>query len=282
MKQQLPELHQLCLKLKNVEFKQRLETLVQYFLGVVYGPWQDGSCLDSLDDFNYDLARLDCVTYVEVVLALVKTEPDSDLSMFITQFENLLRMIHYANGKPTYLARNHIHCLDWIENNKFILDDITRTISNNYQLAITTIDKLSWLKRQKPAQNLIEFPAAVADLLPLKESQVPYITTEDLLENYQHYVNIFPEYSVVNIVRPNWDLTEKIGTHLNISHLGFAIKEYETGATKAKNIKFYHATSEKLKVVQETLDVYMQRQQASPTIRGINVLAISPGYFHAR
>ena len=98
-----------------------------------------------------------------------------------------------------------------------------------------------------------------------------------MLNNYAHYVQIFPEYCIVNIVRPNWNLIEKIGTHLNISHLGFAIKD-----ATAQQLKFFHATSEKQKVVQETLHVYMQRQQNSPTIRGINVLAISPGFDHAR
>jgi hypothetical protein len=280
--QNLQNLHKLCLSLTDADFAQRLEVLAKEFLGVSYGAWRDGSSLESLDDFNYDLNLLDCVLYVEVVVTLAKIDPRVTLDQFVHAFENLLRKIHYLNGEPSYLARNHIHCVDWIQNNKFMFDDITCSLSSSYKVAETLIDKLSWLKRQKPCEGVSAFPEHIAQAMPIQQSQVPYIASEEILTNYSHFVATFPEYSIVNIVRPNWDITERIGTHLNISHLGFAIKDRLSKDQSYTQIKFYHATIEKNEVVQETLDVYLQRHLSSPTIRGINILAVSPGYWNGR
>lgn len=277
MNNKLVDLQKLCLAIKGDEFAKRLETIAKFFIGVKYGPWQDGSSLESLDDFNYDLDTLDCVTYVEVVLALTKIYPVENFAQFKRNFLDMLQAIHYAKSVPKYLARNHIHCLDWIANNNSLFSDITTTICPTHKIASTTIDKLSWIKRQKVSLDLLlNFPAHIEQQLQPQESHVPYIESTELLNNYAKYVANFPDCAIVNIVRPNWDLREKIGTHLNISHLGFAIKDQLNN-----NLKFFHATSEKLQVVQETLDIYMQRQLASPTIKGINVLAIKPEYCNA-
>ncbi len=75
---------------------------------------------------------------------------------------------------------------------------------------------------------------------------------------------------MVVIVRPNWDIRDRIGTHLNISHLGFAIKD-----SQQNDLHFLHATSEKQLVVRETLGSYLQRQLSIPTIRGIEILAMN-------
>lgn len=278
MNNKLADLQKLCLTIKDDTFVKRLQTIAEFFMGVKYGPWQDGSSLESLDDFNYDLDTLDCVTYVEVVLALVKTHPTNNFAEFQQEFVSMLQSIHYAKSIPTYLARNHIHCLDWIANNSSLFNDVTKTICPRYKIASTTIDKLSWLKRQKISLDiLLNFPAHIAEQVQPQESHVPYIESSELLNNYAKYVATFPDCTIINIVRPNWDLRERIGTHLNISHLGFAIKDHLNN-----DLKFFHATSEKLQVVQETLDVYMQRQLSSPTIKGINVLAVKPEYTNAR
>lgn len=278
MNEQLPILHELCLRIAKRDFKERLQILAEFFLNCKYGAWANGTGLESLDDFNYDLATLDCVTYVEVVLALLKTAPQTSYSNFIADFENLLRHIHYVNGKPSFLASNHFFCIDWIANNKYLVEDITHSLSKDVKTAETMIDKLTWFKRHKVNQGKeLEFSELIQKQLIAQQSIVPYITTEEILDTYPQMVQKFPEYCMVSLVRPNWDLTDKIGTHLNISHVAFVLKDLP-----AQELKFYHATIEQNKVVQETLQSYMQRHVASPTIRGINVCAISPGFHHAR
>jgi hypothetical protein len=267
MNAQLKMLHDLCSKLDANEIKSRLIALCDVFLGCKYGPWQDGTSLESLDDFKYQLDQLDCVTYTEVVLALAKTKPVADTHDFVGKFENTLAQLHYAGGITTFKARNHFMCLDWIPNNKHMVADITGVLTANTKTAAALIDKANWM-RHKKNYTLENAPAV--------ETFVPYIETDYLLGNYSSLVKQFPEYCIVNIVRPNWDLTATIGTRLNISHLGLAFKNPQTD-----DIDFYHATSERMLVVKETLQVYMQRHKDSPTIRGINVLAISPGYSNA-
>lgn len=278
MNEQLPVLHELCLRIQKFEFKERLQIILEFFLNCNYGHWANGLNMESLDDFNYDLATLDCVTYVEVVLALIKVVPSQSYAAFVAAFESMLRNIHYANGTPNFISSNHFQCIDWIENNKYLVEDITQKLSPKSKIAETVINKLGYFKQHKINKNRTqEFSEIIIKKLSPQISRVPYIETEEVLANYKLYVQSFPEYSIVNIVRPNWDLTERIGTHLNISHLGFAVKD-----NKTVNLSFYHATSERMKIVQETLDVYMQRQQSIPTIRGINVLAVNPGFYHAR
>lgn len=266
MNSQFQKLYDLCLKLDVNDIKSRLIALCDVFLGCKYGPWQDGASLESLDDFKYQLDQLDCVTYPEVVLALAKTKPMKSIQDFIGKFENTLAQLHYAGGVKNFKSRNHFMCLDWIPNNKFMVEDITCALAYT-KTAIALIDKTNWMhfKKNFTLENT-----------PAIETSIPYIETDYLLKNYQSLIKQFPEYCIVNIVRPNWDLTATIGTHLNISHLGLAFKNAQDS-----DIDFYHATSEHMRVVKETLQVYMQRFQDSPTIRGINVLAINPGYYNA-
>ncbi len=274
MKEQLIELQKICLDLAEHPLQQRLQQLCKHFLGTAYGPWQDGTSLESLDDFNYQLKVLDCVTFVEVVLALAKTRPISNLELFIGEFESILRSIHYASGTANFISRNHFMCCDWIPNNKFMVEDITTSLSPNYKNAVALIDKLAWVQHHPIMSSSEISPEQTAKLQPIT-SNIPYIESNEFLNSTQHFINLFPDYSIVNIVRPNWDLTGRIGTHLNISHLGFAFKD-----RMQNDIIFYHATSEKQIVVQETLPVYLRRFIDSPTIRGFDVLVISPGYHH--
>lgn len=275
MDEKLTQLQQLCLDTQDFEFQQRLEHIAKFFLTTSYGAWLDGSSFESLDDFNYKLDRLDCVTFVEVVLALAKTNPTQDLKIFVQNFENLLQKIHYANAHPNFLSRNHFFCVDWIVNNKYLAEDITASLTPNYKIATALIDKPRWFKGHKVNQtsdNLLHLN--VLDKLTAETSNIPYMELSEILNNYNNYVASFPSYSIVCIVRPDWNLAETIGTNLNISHLGLAFK-------KENKLVFYHSTIIQNQIVCEPLDEYLQRHVNSPTIKGISVLAISPGYYNA-
>lgn len=279
MTSRLSQIHNLCIDIAGKSLSDRLKVLSRFFIETDYGFWPDGSSLESLDDFDYSLNILDCVTFVEVALALAKTEPLADFKEFKQEFENILRLIHYANGQPNFVSRNHFMSVDWILNNKFIVEDVTLSLSDKAQMAEALIDKLTWIKRHKINKDAnTDLPESVVKKFQPQISRLPYIETEELLQNHSRFQDNFPEYCIVNIVRPNWDLTEKIGTHLNVSHLGFTFKDPLT-----KQLSFYHASNdERMKVVGDNLYDYMNRFRDSPTIKGINVLVITPGYHHAR
>ena len=73
---------------------------------------------------------------------------------------------------------------------------------------------------------------------------------------------------VVEIVRPDWNLKDKIGTNLNVSHVGFAIRD-ENG-----ECQFRHASEINKCVVDVSLISYLQQRLHSPTVKGINLQAV--------
>jgi hypothetical protein len=76
-----------------------------------------------------------------------------------------------------------------------------------------------------------------------------------------------PSGSVVNIVRPNWNLVAAIGTHLNISRQGFAVRK--------DGVLYFLEASDVLKsVAMVPMAEYLRAYLGSPTIKGINVLEI--------
>ena len=65
-------------------------------------------------------------------------------------------------------------------------------------------------------------------------------------------------------------MRERIGTSLNISHLGFAI-------WSNKKLYFRQASSQYGKIVDVPLIDYLQEQtRTSPTIKGINIQVLVP------
>lgn len=274
----LSDLHELCLKIEPCDFQEKLEQLAKTFLGTSYGAWKNGATFETLDDFNFDLNLLDCITFVEVVMALAKTNPNTNYSCFEKDFAYILRSIHYKEGVPNFINSNHFTCIDWITNNKNIFDDMTCSLSKAFKLARTEINRKMWFKKHRV--NTLsdeEFDSCIAPKLTNQISTLPYIETEELLDNYVDYLNKFPPYCIVNIVRPNWQTADRIGSNLNISHLGVCIKN-----SQKLELNFYHATVIQKYVVVQSLSEYLYAHLQSPTIRGINVLAISPGYLYAR
>ena len=77
-----------------------------------------------------------------------------------------------------------------------------------------------------------------------------------------------PTPSVVNIVRPNWDLTRDAGTHMNISHQMIAVR---------KNGVLYFEFPSIYEHVMKDMPAsdYLAKFLLSPTIKGINILKIN-------
>ena len=76
-----------------------------------------------------------------------------------------------------------------------------------------------------------------------------------------------PDGAIVEIIRPNWDLTAAIGTHLNVSHLGSAFRHEGV-------LMFRNASTIKGLVVDQPLIEYLHDARQSPTIKGINVQVV--------
>ncbi len=233
--------------------------------------------------FRFD--AFDCLTYVNTVLAL-------SLARNVMEFKRLMLVFNYYDEQPCYLKRFHFMSLDWNRQNQQanFLRDITTLFVNGqgqpfFQTAIAQIDKGGWLRKRSVADIKL-LPECAADPAELvKElhdaaSQFPAQTvgmdylplhaflTDDETEQTLLFQQI-PDNSIIEIVRPAWDLVDVIGTKLHVSHLGFALRIDGV-------LMFRHATSLGKHVVQVPLRDYLQQCLKLPTIKGIAVLSINP------
>ncbi|TDJ06435.1 MAG: DUF1460 domain-containing protein [Deltaproteobacteria bacterium] len=264
------EITQLITRIRHLPISQKVQETSEFFLGdrTRIGPLGEGKKGKFDRDPLFSFKAFDCTTYVETVMALALSQ---DLKSF---FRNILD-IRYRDGIISHQRRNHFTSLDWIPNNAKFLNDITASIGP-IKYAHAIIDKKSWYQNMGPQnirrpdvteQNfrdlLKEFKNLGKDFKPQKAT-LPYITLKTLFKNPAHIRKI-PHGAIINIVRPNWDLTNSIGTHLNISHQGIAI--WNRG-----KLYYRHASSFPHKIVKDTaFKDYFRKYLDSETLKGINI-----------
>jgi hypothetical protein len=219
----------------------------------------------------------DCTTFVETVTAL-------SISNSADEFQASLNRIRYKDGEVSFVARNHFTDLDWIPNNvrAGVYRDVTESLAPGRTLvARALIDKRAWYAKMPPtriqipgiseeerAKLLVELHAEGLAFSPV-EATVPYVPLTALFgPGGDVLFDRIPSGSVVDIVRPDWDLVRQIGTHLNISHQGFAVRK--------EGVLYFLEASEVLgRVALVPLADYLRAYLDSPTIKGINVLVIA-------
>lgn len=267
----------------------RVEWISSQFLGKPYllgalGEGEDG----RYDQFPlYRMDAFDCETFVDTVLALA-------LSNDSKQFKDCINQIRYQNGQVSFINRNHFTCLDWNQHNqqKGFIKDITTTILNQRKQSVAKyahalINKPAWYAHMPMTIIRLNTPSPVeqatrlnalkreGNQLQLATSIVPYIPFSVLFDKNgkpnKYLFNQIPNAAIIEIVRPNWDLTKEIGTHLNVSHLGFVIRKQDI-------LFFRQASSTYNSVVDIPFIDYLAAARKSPTIKGINIqtVVISP------
>jgi hypothetical protein len=272
-------------------FSQRIAFISEQFLGKPYetGPLGESN-LDNYDQLPlYRTDAFDCVTFIETVLALT-------VSTNLAEFKHNINQIRYKNGQVSFLERNHFPDIDWNYNNQEqgLLEDITRTFKDKqdqpvFQLAQAYIDKPAWYQHFSLEKIRLQKPDAMTQEKQLQKlkrlgsqlkgqvSILPYIPLSALFDK-DGQANLFlfnqiPQAAIIEIVRPNWDVTEKVGTHMNVSHLGLAIWKDHT--------LFFRASSSVYNRVSDIpLIEYLQNTLKSPTIKGINVQIVLPKSHH--
>lgn len=296
------DLFEKILETNGKTFYEKLDKYSSFLLGKPYGnpsyELVNASVLNNSDDlikyltrheFVYDFNKFDCVTYLETILALslsgdLKSLDENDKKSFTNKFEIALKHIRYKEGLDYYFHRNHFTSIDWIPNNNWLFEDVTKIIYRDSLEAQCEIKKPAWAFMQPPTKEFLEKHTEKSrDALKLEiirklsdkgfdlqevKSRVNYIPLKDYLEKADIINEKFPMIGIVNIVRPAWDLEAVIGTKLNISHQGLILK-------KNGRIVFRHATTEGNKeVVEVLLDEYLKQFLNSPTIKGINIISI--------
>ena len=286
-KSNLIKLYSELAKTPNLSMSARLDQISAVFLGKPYklGALGEGG-QGRYDQFpRYRDDAFDCETFVDMVLGIA-------LSKELNDFEYCLNKIRYRQGKVDFLTRNHFTDLDWNQNNQQqgFLQDITDQIKNAHnqpvaQIATATINKPGWyahlneaqikLEKATPSkqrQRLLELKNK-GQALPIITSSIPYIPLTALFDAKGNANDLLfkqiPNASIIEIIRPNWDLRETIGTCLNVSHLGFAF--WHDGV-----LIFREASSEYHQVIDVPLIDYLKKALSSPTIKGVNIQQVLP------
>lgn len=225
----------------------------------------------------------DCTTYVETVLAgaFSNTQP---------VFMYHLRQLRYRQGEVDFAARNHFPSADWIPNNQAYLTDISAQVAGDeLQFAHTVIDKQAWyqhmdsrnfhcpLATQQQCDELLQALRQLGEGIAPQSVSTAYVPIKALyagltIEGEAQWTGLneallarIPSGSVISVVRPDWALKKWIGTNMNISHQGFAIR---------KNGRLYlrHASQENGQVMDVDFAEYFSAYLAWSSIKGFNVL----------
>jgi D-alanyl-D-alanine carboxypeptidase/D-alanyl-D-alanine-endopeptidase (penicillin-binding protein 4) len=101
-------------------FNERVEVFCEASLGTPYhgGPLGEGPEGVYDQDPLIDLSRVDCVTFVEQVLALACSESYDEAV-------GRLQEIRYRDGLISYESRNHFMVADWVRNNSHFVRDVS-------------------------------------------------------------------------------------------------------------------------------------------------------------
>ena len=257
----------------------RMDQVSNSFLTLPYG---DGGPLGEGENARYDQDPLyrfdtfDCTTFVETVVSLA-------LSRDVGEFELMMDKIRYENSHVDYLKRNHFPSLQWIPNNvkNGLLKEINPLILPLplRKMAEAVIDLPGWLKKIKleeirvPMASTEERQSLLLELRAQAVNYAPIVARLDYLPisallSQPEVLRKIPHGSIVSFVRPNWDLTESTGTHMNVSHQGLIFQR--RNATYLK-----HASNSGDKRVTEVqLLEYLKKFENHPTLKGIHIMQV--------
>jgi hypothetical protein len=264
---------------------QRMVEFSRLFQGTPYkdGPLGEGPGGKYDQDPLHRFDAFDCTTFVETVVSLSRT-------VSWEGFQEHLRMIRYDRGKIGFTTRNHFAELDWNRNNERDngFADLTERVAPGHVLfAEALIDKPGWYSKlpieriQVPGATAERRAALLAELraegsaFQAELSRIPYIPIDWLFSlsdaERARVLQEIPSGTVVNIVRPNWDLTAAGGTHMNISHQGLLFFDWVAG-----KVFMHHASLATQQVVAVPLEDYLRPYIGHATGKGINL--VRPGW----
>ena len=219
----------------------RIEQVSARFVGLVYkaSPLGEASGIDTDPLIRFD--AFDCTTFVETVGAVALSGGQAT-----SETVKVMNEIRYADGKPSFVKRNHFVSLDWIPNNvkKGILEDITETLfpKESYQIH-TIINKGNWFEKN--------FNIKTAD--HSEEATLNVISVHDLLAHEELAYRI-PSGSGLSFVVYNPTIEQKIGTDLDVTHQGLLIQ-------KNGQLILRHAKGLSFGVMEEPFLEYIKKSQ---------------------
>ena len=262
----------------NESVESRMDAFSKSFMEIPYdhsGPLGEGEHGRYDQDPLYRFDAFDCTTFVETVVSLARSQN-------VDSFENNMDVIRYDNGEVDYLTRNHFPSLQWVPNNikNGVLKEINHLVlpASETKMAEAVINLPGWLKKIKieeikvplatmsERQNLLEELRALAPQYAPIIARIEYLPISALLAK-PIVLKKIPNATIVNFVRPNWDLTDVAGTHMNVSHQGFIFQ-------KKEGTYLRHASTTG-KVMEVVLLEYLKKFENHPTLKGIHLMQVN-------
>lgn len=216
-------------KIRLQKPNDQLPYTILYFLNTPYV--HNTLEINDSEQLVINLHELDCVTYIENVLALLLTFHSQDTSF--SGFEKYLKLLRYRDGKiDGYLSRLH-YFSDWIKDNeqKGILKNIT------YRLKGRVPYQLNVFAMSSDTHNIMlkKYPQCVDSIKilekQLKQQSYFYIPKQEI----QKHISQIKTGDIIGMT------TSLKG--LDIAHVGFALWKQDI-------LYLVHASSTQKKVVE--------------------------------
>ncbi len=262
----------------NESVESRMDAFSKSFMEIPYdhsGPLGEGEQGRYDQDPLYRFDAFDCTTFVETVVSLARSQD-------VDSFENNMDAIRYDNGVVDYLTRNHFPSLQWVPNNikNGVLKEINHLVlqESETKMAEAVINLPGWLKAIKideikvpmatmsERQNLLEELHALAPQYAPIIARIEYLPIATLLVK-PIVLKKIPNATIVSFVRPNWDLTDVAGTHMNVSHQGLIFQK--------KDGTYLRHASTTGKVMEVVLLEYLKKFENHPTLKGIHLMQVN-------
>lgn len=159
-------------QLDQPQLRQRIAALARKNIGQPYELYLLGEFPFETDDSQplFDLTKSDCVVFVEHTYAMA-------LSASWPEFFWMLQRIRYRDGVIGVATRNHYTEADWNLANRWLVQDVTRTLGAPTQPYRQRIDRQAFLKKQfkidrpQPVQDFDDVFIAKQDVAAI-ESQL--------------------------------------------------------------------------------------------------------------
>jgi hypothetical protein len=247
----------------------RLEAISRELLGLPYrlGPLGEEAPPDL--DPRFRLDAFDCTTYVETVLALSLAGPDAAATDEAAAGETVdeaaarrwLDSIRYSGDVPSFASRRHLIDAQWIPGliASGFVRDVTREIGGRAARSESIRLRRDTWERSALATDL----GLPWSALPAGLHHLPYLPWRVLERDRVRAA--LPTTAVLSLVAtPDPDLPTLV-THQAL------LLRLENGSLVVR-----HATSRRGRVVEEPLDVFLERSagRRSRSVVGVNVLAI--------
>jgi hypothetical protein len=234
---------------------QRLEAVSRQLLGAPYVLGPLGEEVPPDLDPRFRLDAFDCTTYVETVLALAVGGSDDEAAA-----RSWLDRIRYTGGMPVFAKRRHLIDAQWIpelEQDGLLLDVTRRIGGSAARTASLRLNRATWQRSHLATDLGLEWSA-----VPHGRKTLAYLPWEVLERDDVRAA--LPSAAILNLIANPTPSAPTLVIHQAL------LLRAEDGGWIAR-----HASSSSHRVVEEPLDVFLQRSRGRKrSVLGVNVLEI--------